>query len=181
MYGFFMNTNNQPYLCFLYRAILSTAYYGLFRVGELTKGEHPVLAKDIFIANNKNKMLFILRTSKTHWTDSKPQRVKITSSGNSHKRNCPFEICREYINRRPKYNRDNEPFFIFSDRTAVEPKHINAILKLTLKIAKFDNRFYSTHSMRVGRTMDLFKAGLSVETIQKIGRWKWNAVYKYLS
>ena len=92
-YELYMNTSNQPYLCFLYRAILSTAYYGLLRVGELTKGEHPVLAKDVFIANNKNKMLFILRTSKTHWTDSKPQKVKITSSSGSKKRrrNCPFE------------------------------------------------------------------------------------------
>ena len=36
--------DNQPFLRVLYRALFSTAYFGLFRVGELTSGDHPVLA-----------------------------------------------------------------------------------------------------------------------------------------
>ena len=59
--------NNQPYLSLLYRMLFSTTYFGLFRVGEVTAGDHPILAKDVHIAKNKEKMLFILRTSKTHW------------------------------------------------------------------------------------------------------------------
>ena len=69
----------QPYLKILYQALFSTAYFGLFRVGELTKGDHPVLACDIHIGFNKRKLLFILRTSKTHGKGSKPQLVKILS------------------------------------------------------------------------------------------------------
>ena len=72
-YSIFTIVNNQPYLSFLYRAMFSTTYHGLFRVGELAKGEHPVLVQDVHIAMNKNKILFILRTSKTHWKDSRPQ------------------------------------------------------------------------------------------------------------
>ena len=59
----------QPFLLNLF----STAYFGLFRVGELTTGDHPVLARDVHIGINKKKMLFLLRTSKTHWKDSKPK------------------------------------------------------------------------------------------------------------
>ena len=44
----------------------------------------------------------------------------------------------------------------------------------------FDDTLYGTHSLRSGRTCDLYKLGLSVETIKKIGRWKSNAVFRYL-
>ena len=45
--------HDQPYLASLYMALMSTAYFGLFRVSELTKGQHPVLAKD-FIHHIQN-------------------------------------------------------------------------------------------------------------------------------
>ena len=37
--------DQQHYLSILYKALFSTAYYGLFRIGELASGSHPVLAK----------------------------------------------------------------------------------------------------------------------------------------
>ena len=46
-----MYERNQPYLGALYQALFSTAYFGIFRVGELTTGDHPVLAKDVHIAD----------------------------------------------------------------------------------------------------------------------------------
>ena len=52
--------DQQPYLSVLYRAIMSTAYFGMFRIGELTSGNHPVLAQDVHVGDNKNKMLFVL-------------------------------------------------------------------------------------------------------------------------
>ena len=52
--------SNQPYLISLYKTLLLTAYFGLFRVGELTSGDHPVLAKDVSIGTNKDKILFCL-------------------------------------------------------------------------------------------------------------------------
>ena len=41
--------NLQPYLCILYQSLLLTAYFGLFRTGELTSGDHPVKAVDVHI------------------------------------------------------------------------------------------------------------------------------------
>ena len=58
---------NQPYLRSLFMMLFSTAYFGLFRVGELATGDHPVLARDVHISYNKRKILFVLRTSKTLW------------------------------------------------------------------------------------------------------------------
>ena len=67
----------QPYLSAFYKALYSTAYYGLFRVGELTQCPHVVKAKDVHVATNKLKMMFILHTSKTHNKGNKPQIIKI--------------------------------------------------------------------------------------------------------
>ena len=68
----------QPYLCTLYKVMFATAYYGMFRVGEITAGSHPIKASDVHIAENKNKVMFILRSSKMHGEYAAPQIVKIT-------------------------------------------------------------------------------------------------------
>ena len=77
--NYVQSNSPQPYLAKLYNAIFATAYYGLLRISEIVKGEHPVLGKDVHIGINKNKMLFVLRTSKTHWKDNKPQSAKISA------------------------------------------------------------------------------------------------------
>ena len=62
----------QPYLCIMYKAIMSLGYFGLLRVGELTLGPHTIKAKDIHIGANKDKILIILYSSKTHDKGSRP-------------------------------------------------------------------------------------------------------------
>ena len=76
----------QLYLALLYQAILLTAYFGMLRISEVTKGTHPILARDVQIGVNK-KFLFILRTSKTHGLEAPPRLVKIskTKSNNKHR------------------------------------------------------------------------------------------------
>ena len=67
-------------------------------MGEITAGTHPVLAKDVHIAENKDKVLFVLHTSKTHGKRDKPQMVRITSNRNPNKASlteserCPFAM-----------------------------------------------------------------------------------------
>ena len=71
------NREGQRYLKHMYCALFATAYFGMFRVGELMSGGHPIRAVDVHIGKNKKKMLFILRSSKTHGECDKPQVVKI--------------------------------------------------------------------------------------------------------
>ena len=189
----YFNDQQQPYLACLYTTLLSTAYFGLFRVGELTMGDHPVLAKDVQIGFNKWKILFILRMSKTHWKNSPPELVKISSQEINQKLTkrrqgqyqkskefCPYTLLRNYASMRGPYSSDSEPFFVFSDGSPVWPRNLRACLKKFLKLSRFSPSSYSLHSLRAGRTVDLWKCGLSVETIKKLGRWRFNAVFKYL-
>ena len=86
---------DQLYLRKLYRDIFVTAYYGMFRIGEITLSPHVIKAIDVHIAQNKWKMLFLLRSSKTHGKNVKPQRVKVAASGKNRQINsccCPFQI-----------------------------------------------------------------------------------------
>ena len=184
---FLCESRNQPYLATLYKAMFATAYYGMFRVGEIAKGTHRILARDVHIGVNKQKILFMLRTSKTHWKNTVPQSVKITSTrinfsndSNRVKLFCPYKLLMDYLHVRDKYKTDSEPFFIFHGGEPVSPGHINRILKGVLKDGGFGPSKYSMHGMRSGRAEDLLRLGLSVETIKKLGRWRSKTVFTYL-
>ena len=114
--------SEQPYLVIMYKALLITAYFGLFRVGELTKSEHVIKAADVHIGTNKKKLLFVLHTSKTHSRSVKPQSVKICSNQlaehvvvNESQLYCPFKLISDYIAIRKQRKSKQEQFFVFSD------------------------------------------------------------------
>ena len=116
----------QVYLATLYKATLVTAYFGLFCIGEVTKSEHVIKAKDVHIGDNKDKLLFVLHNSKTHGPDKKPQLVKLTKvhdylkQDNRQHRLCPFETIHEYLQIRKSHSGPLEQFFVFRDRTPYE-------------------------------------------------------------
>ena len=132
--------DKQPYLKTLYMAIFALGYYGLFRIGELcwtpeNPMHHTVKASNIHVATNKEKILAVLYTSKTHGKESFPQKVKITSNKECLKRVvkrnfCPFKILKKYIETRHQHTvNDDEVFFIYRDRTPVQASTVRNLLK----------------------------------------------------
>ena len=174
----------QPYIAHLYVALFSTAYYRLFRVGELTHSDHVLRVCDVHIASNKDKVMFVLKSSKTHRKYCFPQTVKISSfkSSTSNMQNhlCPFLILRQYLSQCMMALSNTENFFVFRDRSPVMPYHFRQMLKNIIRQAGMDSDAYTTHSLRSGRAVDLMNLGVSIETIKKMGRWKLNAIYSYL-
>ena len=166
----------QPYLVTLYKAILLTAYFGLFRVGELTYSEysdHVVKVKDVHIGTNKDKILFVLHTSKTHGRGVKPQQIKIKAARKMHDTSSrvinhvfPFQLIRDYLAVRQSRKDDSEQFFIFKDRTPVSANNYRSILKQTIQLIGLNPDLYQMHSTRTGCAIDLLEMGLSVETIK---------------
>ena len=118
--------DQQPFLCALYSALFSTAYFGLFRVGEIAKSPHVVKACDVQIGTNKKKILFILRSSKMHGENVLPQKIKIRSLEVKQtkallKQFCPYELLRRYLAVCPKSRSEKEQFFVFADSSEVKP------------------------------------------------------------
>ena len=181
----------QPYLTVMYRALFTTAYYGMFRVGELTASDHVLKAKDVYVGENKDKFRFVLFTSKTHNKRDNLQIIKINSIPSEINENlsetqlytaslCPFKLMMLYSDIRSTYRTAEEQFFIFSDGSPVQPRHFSTLLKKAIQALHLNPKLYGTHSFRAGRSVDLFEMGVSVETIMKLGRWTSTAVYNYL-
>ena len=177
---------NQPYLAVLYTTMLSTAYFGLFRISEMT-GEHAIRASDVHFAMNRKKILFILRSSKTHWFTDKPQLIKISSSSkktgsqaiDKKKQFCPFLLIQNYLDVRNKYLFDHE-HFIFRDQSPVTSANFRTILRMALVKSGLDPRLYGTQSLRAGRSVDMLHFGVPLSSIKFFGQWQSNAVYTYL-
>ena len=176
-------SNTQPYLEIMYKALLVATYYGLLRIGEVTQSIHVLLARN----ENKNKLPFMLNTSKTHDLGSPPQMIKISQKLSRkekmhelQEKYNPFNLIRAYLHRRLLAQTSTEQFFVFSDNTPVKPCHFRLTLKTLLSQLKFQTDLYVVHGLRGERACDLMKYGLSVETIKKLGRWKSNAVFAYL-
>ena len=151
--------------------------------GEITGSPHVVKAKDVYIANNKNKICLVLFSSKTHSKASRPQEIKITAhetSGRNQNFFCPFQLLHSYINQRGSFIKDDEQLFVFSDRSPVMRWHMRMVLKKTITKLNLDPSCYNLHSMRIGRSTDLLRFGVPVDKIKHMGRWKSNTVYKYI-
>ena len=188
---------DQPYLSLLFTTIFSTMYFGLLRISEVTHEVHAVKAVDVHIGTNKRKFLLVLRTSKTHWKNMKPQMIKISAS--EIKQNdklaqietedlsepqthlpCPYQLLDSFRNMRGGYVNNEEAFFVYRDKSPVTATHVVNVLKFMLKKAGFEQSLYGSHSLRSGRTCDLFRLGVPIEVIKKLGRWRSNAIYRYL-
>ena len=136
----------QPYLTALFKALFATAYFGLFRIGELAASDHVLKAKDIHVGLNKKKMMFILHSSKTHRKNAKLQIIKIDSINRNPghfngprihtDRYCPFKLLNDYIQCRGQYKKQQDQFFVFHDGSPVLPSHFRWIMKKFIKYNK---------------------------------------------
>ena len=178
----------QYYLCILYKTILAIGYYGLFRIGELVTGtqgdQHTIKAKNVHIAQNKDKIMIVLYSSKTTGGNCRPQKVKINGINNGAKTTekffCPFRLIREYSAIRGNYVSEYEPFFCFKGGIPILHNQVSKMMKLMFTKLHLDGSLYSPKSLRSGRASDMLRYGYSIEQIQRAGRWKSNAVFNYL-
>ena len=182
---YFLN-KGQPYLALLYQTIFSTTYFGLLRVSEVNKGTHTLLATDVHVGYNKKKFLLVLQSSKTHSVNVQPQIVKITSTQLTTTQQaqqilpCPYQLLKAYADIRGGFTSNQEQFFVFCDKSPITTRHFSSCLKRIIMLCGFDCSLYGMHSLRAGCSSDLYRLGLSVETIKKLERWHSNAVFRYL-
>ena len=190
--------SNQQYIEAMYISAYLLQYYGLLRVGEVAESPHSIKAVNVHEARIHNRLLLILYTSKTHGLHSAPQKIRIVGNKAIEVQNsnnytsryqmkkhqlakfCPVEWTRKFIELRAHISNTNENFFILSDGSNLKPEMLRNMLRDIIQTFDLESHLYDTHSFRIGRATDLYKSGSSIETIKEIGRWKSNAVYKYL-
>ena len=163
----------------------------------MADSQHSMLAVNIHESKTYNRLLIVLYSSKTHGAESPPQKIKILGNRTIEITNCtqtqkfsvkkqelgkfcPVEWTRRYIELRGAAISDTEKFFILSDRSALNATFLRNLLREILSGFNLESTLYDTHSFRIGRATDLFKAGVHIDDIKQLGRWKSNAVYNYL-
>ena len=182
----FFGSRKQWYLECLYKALFAISYYGLMHVGEVTNSPHVLCVCNVHVAKNKENFLLVLYSSKTHDLKNLPQKIKITSNRNErmgnyvHRHFCPFKLIKLFLQERGNYMDENEPFFVFRDKKAVNAEAARKLLRTLLKNLSLDGLLYDMHSFRIGRTSDLAKSGYTIPEIQRMGIWHSNVVYKYI-
>ena len=173
--------SKDPYKRSLYKTIYLVAYHGLMRIGELTISPHVLKAVDVHDARNKQAFKFVLHSSKTHGRGDHPQKIRIEKVDKTTNFFCPVEEITNYLEIRGRFAKSiNEPFFRFEDKQPITANHVRKTLKQVINNLHLDSSLYDTHSFRIGKATDMFKEGTTVEQIKEAGRWKSNAVYKYL-
>ena len=78
------------------------------------------------------------------------------------------------------YKVEDEQFFVFRDQAPVKPHDIWTVLNNALRKLNLNPAAYSVHSLCSGRASQLIKLGYPIETVKRLGRWRSNAVYKYI-
>ena len=92
---------------------------------------------------------------------------------------CPVQAFREYLDVRPSASRHAQ-FFLTQSGSPLTYDTVRTNLQAQCKALGLRELKLNTHSFRIGRATDLFLAGVSIETIKVWGRWKSDAIYKYL-
>ena len=78
------------------------------------------------------------------------------------------------------YMNENEPLFIFRDGSPVKCLQVRKMLREAISKLRLPEMSFDVHSLRIGRSSDLIKYGYSIEEVKRMGRWRSNAVFKYI-
>lgn len=179
--------STQPYLKALYKAMFVLGYYCLLRVGELTSGRHPILAKNVITGRNKLKIQVTLTSSKTHTRSQKHQVIRFPDPDEEqdtfkwlNTKYCPFTIIENYRRVRDLIDSPGEQFFVFKTNIPVREGHFRRVLKRMIQLAGYNAQKYNAHLFRIGRANHLkFKLLFTVDRIKLKGRWLSDAIWKY--
>ena len=131
----YFRERSQYYLEILYKTVHIVAYYGLFRVGELTLSPHAAKACDIHVDSVHEKFMIILYSSKTHSYADRPQKIRISKAGEDSDRHhprffCPFKLMQEFLLLRGDYADETDQLFVFSDGSPLQSTQFRQLLKM---------------------------------------------------
>ena len=158
----------------LLKAMFLIAFYGLFRVGEITiqrNGEIALLLDQLQLFQDR----FILTISKFKNNKSnKPFDIVIHKQMGDY---CPLSTLLEYLVVR---GCSKGPLFQFGDGKPVSRNFFSQRLKDCISFCGFDPKRFKSHSFRIGSASFLASIGKSDLQIKLLGRWKSDSFLRYI-
>ena len=169
------NTISIQYHRYLLKAMFITAFYGLFRIGELTiqkSGVVSLMFEDIQI--NSNSIKLSIRNFKNNTSNHTFDIEIFRQIGTKH---CPYDILKDYLSLR---GNSPGPLFCLPDLSHVSRSFFTKHLKQCLQFSGFDPRLYLSHSFRIGGASYLASIGCTDLQIKILGRWKSDSFIRYI-
>ena len=165
---------SDNYHAILLKAMFLVAFYGLFRIGELTSqtsGVIPLYIDQLQVFNNR----FVLNITKfKNNRSNKPFDIVIHRQQNSY---CPYVGMIRYLVSRKM---DSGPLFRFKDGAPVTRSFFTSKLKNCIVFCGLNPKVFKSHSFRMGGASFLASIGKSDLQIQLLGRWSSNSFLRYI-
>ena len=164
----------DTYTAWLFWAMALTAFFGCFRLGELTiqdlSAPPAVEASDISFEGSPVRARVHLRFSNTDATGSAADII-LGITGDSL---CPVTALSKYLRVHPG---GPEPLFVSSEGSPVSRATFVAAVRAALLAAKIIS---AGHSFRIGAATSAARAGDPAHLIKAMGRWSSDAFMVYL-
>ena len=168
----------SPYMSSLYRSLFLLSFYAFLRAGEATvsgpQSLHTLRMSNILISQSNSHLpsLTITFTSYKH-SNGSPYVITIPTQPPP----CPVQSLRQFL----QYRGESPGFLYLTPLNLPLSRHqLAAFLTLTLQYSGYDPKLYNTHSFRIGAASHAASQGFTPLQIQRMGRWRSDAVLKYL-
>ena len=150
----------------LFKSMFTIQFYFALRIGELTDSQHNITLEQVLVKQNSLTINFRTFKHSSSFT-SCPHEVHRV---NNHP--CPVVELKNYLANRDKAS---GPFFKLDNKPV--PRHV---YNNKNQMIGEDTTNYSAHSFRIGATTYWASKGMSELQIKQLGRWKSDAIFKYL-
>ena len=175
-----LDLNAIPDACFF--AILTTCFFGLLRIGNVTRGSHDpsfVTRGDVvFCACG---LLLRVRRSKTIQFGERLHNAVLPSYPGHPL--CPVSALRNFLALSGDGFDSSVCLFSFRNRHSLfvpSAYWVRSKLRKILSQLHLPSSSFSTHSLRRGGATWLLNAGVPLHVIRLLGDWKSDAVFQYL-
>lgn len=175
-------TASSAYQRSLYTSMFMIAFYGFFRLGELTCKQASLKDKVVnydnitFVKhNNLIHSVNIVITRFKHNTNNRPFTIIIERQPDA--QYCPVQCLISYLRLR---GHRSGPLFAFANLDPVTITQFNCQLHRALAFCGLDTARYKSHSFRIGAACHAAERGFTDAQIRTLGRWKSDAFKDYI-
>ena len=168
-------TTDSPYLRVLFKAMYIVSFFGLMRMGEVTRdisGDISLTTDQVSVFNTH----VILRINKFK-NNYKGTPFEIVLPRQQDSSICPVLALQNYFRLR---GTAPGPLFCFPNLSPISRDFYTQRLKVNLNFCGLDTKLFQTHSFRIGGASFYASLGISDEHIRMLGRWKTTAFRRYI-
>ena len=176
------HTSPSAYRRSLFGAMFMTAFYGFFRIGELScnskqQVDTVVQFDQVTFLKQSSRVtaVKIVITKFKHNTNNRPFVITIESEPSE--QFCPVQTLIDYIKLRGYHQ---GPLFTCAAGGAISTNNFNTELRRALNFCGLDCSRYKSHSFRIGAACHASEKGFSDSQIRALGRWSSDAFRTYI-